>query len=57
MKLKAILDNLGPTLEKHLLVEIGALLNLAVYDSQKLSDLWSRAEKISQVSHDNYGCD
>lgn len=54
MTLKAILDNLGPTLEKHLHGEIKTLLDLSLYDSQKLLDLWGRAEKIAKTTQDKY---
>jgi hemerythrin-like domain-containing protein len=57
MELKAILDNLGPILEKHLHEEIKTLLDLAVYDSQKLQDLWGRCEKTAHESHDKYRYD
>jgi hypothetical protein len=57
MKLKAILDNLGPILEKHLHDEIETLLDLAVYDSQKLRDLWAQAVKRIHESHDKHRYD
>jgi hypothetical protein len=56
-KLKAILNNFGPTLEKHLHREIQTLLDLAIYDSQNLLDIWNRAEKIAKSSHDRHRYD
>ena len=55
--LKTILDDFGPILQKHLHEEIDTLLDLAPYDSQKLSDLWERAAKMAHESHDKHRYD
>ena len=44
-KLKGLIDDFGPTLQEHLVEEIGALLALKKYDSEGLMKVW----KVSEV--------
>lgn len=53
-ELRRILDSFGHILDEHLHAEIKTLLDLHIYDSQKLMEVWKKTEKVALSQLDDY---